>query len=210
MNESVYYHADGRPRTFDERAAYRRAQEQNKKEIEAESKKMAVKQDTPNHFRQRADDLRKEAESGLITPAEKASCLRRAKVFDSLAAQKDEEIAKANRKAQRQNDKRYQLIADAAERMGRSFAAIYPASAERNDLRDKIIAIAGADIPVDEAWGQYTSIVTELESLEAESTRAAAFEARENALKAERDALRAELEAAKQQHRAATVGENHE
>lgn len=210
MNESVYYHAGGRPRSYDERAAYRRAQDQSKKEIEAESKRMAEKKDSPNHFRQRAEDLRKEAESALITPSEKASCLRRAKVFDSLASQKDEEIAKATRKAERQHDKRYQLMADAAERMGRSFAAIYPASKDREDLRDKIIAIAQADIPVDEAWGQYTSIVTELESLEAESTRAAALEARENALKAERDALRAELEAAKQQHRAATVGETNE
>lgn len=204
-NESVYYHPDGRPRTYDERAAYRRAAENKRHEIEAESKKLAEKPEPGNPFRDRAEALRNEAESALITPSEKYSALRRAKVFDNLAEQKDTELQKAARQAERQNDRRYQLMTDAAERLGRSFGAIYPASKDREDLRDRIVAIASADIPVDEAWSQYTAVVSELENLEADATRAAALAAREAALKAEADALRAELAAAKQGQKAAGV-----
>ena len=192
-----FQHADGTPKTYEERVAFRAAQSRSRDIIHREVSE-ATKTDAP-HYSESYLEYAQEQLDRAVLPAERAAARRRLAMAKRAAKEHADEVAVEQRKTKLSNHASVKLAREHAE----SFARTPPPGADPVDVQTAIALATSEDWHDPDALAEaYWVRVSAIEEAALKRVEAEATEASEAAAKAAMQSAQADLARAKAEQRA--------
>lgn len=184
-----------RLRTQHEREEFDASVQRNKQLVSRIGKRLADKPD-PNRFKTEAARHREAAQSLWLSDAERSEHLRAAEVHGKQADQRQAVLDAERLAAERQSDPRYQSIQESAAALTRSGDFLYEHLSDK-ELIFEAVAVAQSNLPVDEMFQAYWSVVEKIEMDNLIGANRAASLAQTEAARTEKLAIESQIRAEK-------------
>lgn len=187
-----FQHEDGTPKTFQERAAYRKGQRQAQSIVHREVAE-ATTTDGAQHYSEGFLEYAQEQLDRAVLPAEKAAARRRLAMAKTAAKKHADEVAVADRKNKLSSNESVRLAREHAE----SFSRTPPPGADPIDVQTAVALAMSEDWHDPDALSKaYWEKVTAIEETALQQIESQARESNEAKAKAELDDARTQQAAA--------------